>query len=148
MIRHAVQASTKNFGGGRKAEVNHTRGVGDGQGRYAVIRQGWAEGSEGHKGGCGLPALTTEQFQEPDFNTVLYCISVFRCQQTSSSFFSPKTPQPRDEVPEKRGLPNFSLENASFYDTSRLSINLSLPLYILTFRSLTLHFTTICEISS
>lgn len=142
MIRHAVQASTKNFGGGRKAEVNHTRGVSDGQERYAVIRQGWTEGSESHQGGCGLPALTTEQFQELDFNTVLYCISLFRCQQTFSFFF-PKTPQPSDEVPEKSGLPNFSLEIASFYDKSRLSIHLSLLLYFLTFRSLTLHFTTV-----
>lgn len=37
MTRHAVQASTKNFGGGRKAEVNHTCGIGDGQEWYAII---------------------------------------------------------------------------------------------------------------
>lgn len=37
MIRHAMQASTENFWWGRKAEVNNTRGIGDGQEWDAVV---------------------------------------------------------------------------------------------------------------
>lgn len=56
MIRHAVEAFTKNLGRGREAEVNDPRGVGDGQEGCAVVRQGWGEGPGSVRRGQGSAA--------------------------------------------------------------------------------------------
>lgn len=71
---------------------------------------------------CFSCTYSTDQFREPYVNTVLYCILLLRCQQTSSPFFSPKMSQPSDYVPDKSGLPNVSLENASITNVSCPSI--------------------------
>lgn len=65
----------KTFGEEGKAEVNNTRGIGDGQ-QDAVACQGWGERSDSLKGGWDFTTRTSQRrFQEPHFKAVIsfYC---------------------------------------------------------------------------
>lgn len=131
MIRHAIQASTKHFWRGREAEVNYTRGIGDGQEWDAVVCEGCREGVWQCHMRWSYRTYFNQQFPRPHCGGFPYHILLFWMQRNFFPIFSPKCHSPVLKF-QRKGVSLFSLKNVSYYK-SKWPIYFSLILYMLTF---------------